>query len=316
GELFHFTIESPVDLPRRRSAMLPIINTNIQAEKLSIYNASVLAAHPLNGAWLKNDTGMKMLAGPVTVFDEGAYAGDAQVGNFVPNDKRLLSYAADLNVTVDSSVKSSEAITAVKIVRGVLTITRKRTYRQTYTIKNKANEPRTVIVEHPFNKRLKLLEPTKYEEKTAKLYRFRVPVDKQTTGKFDVVEEQPVSQTIAILTSPVKSFAWYSTSGKVSERVRAALGRAIELKNALSASQSKLKELEKQLARIKSGQDRLRRNISTAGRNSPLGQRYLKKLGREEDLIEQLDVKIESLRKQVAAQQKALADYLKDLNVS
>ena len=74
GELYSFYVQHPVTLQRRRSAMLPIVNQQVAAEKISIYNQSVHAKHPLNGVYLTNNTGMKLMAGPITVFDGGAYA--------------------------------------------------------------------------------------------------------------------------------------------------------------------------------------------------------------------------------------------------
>ena len=316
GELFNFTIKDPVDLPRRRSAMLPIINSPVKVEKVSIYNQSVLAKNPLNGAYLTNDTGMKMLGGPVTVFDAGSYAGDARLDNLVPGDKRLISYAIDLNMTVDPSVKTAEQITAIKIVRGVLQIQKLYTYSQIYTIMNKADENRTVIIEHPFvSADRKLVEPAKFEEKTANMYRFRVAVDKGATKDFTVKEEQVGLESIAILGGAPDTLAWYIKNGKLSPKVKDALTKAVELKSALTQTQAKINELTGQLQTIKNGQDRLRQNLGAVGKDSELGKKYLSKLAKEEDDIEKLDAGITDLRAQADTQKKALDDYLMNLSV-
>ncbi len=101
GELFQYTVGN-VSLSRQRSAMIPIINDPVEVEKLSIYNESVLAKYPLNGARLKNTTEDKkhLLQGPVTVFDEGRYAGDARLDDVPPGQTRLLSYGIDLQTSV------------------------------------------------------------------------------------------------------------------------------------------------------------------------------------------------------------------------
>jgi len=296
--------------------MLPIVNTAIQAEKVSIYNASVQPKHPLNGAYLTNDTNQKFPAGPITVFDDGAYAGDAQLEGFVPGDRRLISYAVDLDVTVDASSRRQQRISSGRIVRGVLQVNRLVTYRQDYLIKNKADQPREVIVEHPFAAKRKLREPAKYEEKTPELYRFRVAVGAGETEQLTVVEDETVSQTIAILDRPARELAWYSTSDEISKSVREALAKAITMKNNLSDLERTLRELKEQRQQIASGQDRLRRNISTVGRDSQLGRRYLAKLGEQEDRIERLEVQIAELQERIERQRKELADYLTGLNVS
>jgi len=315
GELFQYTIRDPVNLARRRSAMLPVINAAIVAEKVSIYNQQVMPKNPLNGVYLTNDTGMKMLAGPVTVLDGGMYAGDARLDNLAAGDKRLLSYAVDLNVTVDPSASSTSAITAVKIVRGVLQVTRKHTFKQDYLIHNKADVARTMIVEHPFSADRKLVEPEKYEEKTAALYRFRVPVAAGETGKFTVLQERTDSQTIAILPAAPGAFRWYTTSGEVSKAVQDALARAIAMKDELTLAQRKLATLTQQLGTIETGQSRLRENLKVVGNESQLGKRYLQMLNDQEDEIARLKASITEARDQADARQKQLEDYLRELSV-
>ena len=205
GELFQFTLQQPLDMPRQRSAMIPIINQKVDAQKVSIYNPSAHATHPLNGVILNNDTGLKMLAGPVTVFDGGAYAGDAQIDHLSPGDKRLLSYAVDLAVTVDPSQKTSARLLAARIVQGVLQVSHVHTHAQEYVVKNEADATRTIIIEHPFHAERKLVEPIQYYEKTPAMYRFRALVDADKTGIFSVIEEQTVAQGIALLNTDVNS---------------------------------------------------------------------------------------------------------------
>ncbi len=315
GELFHFAVRDPVNLARRRSAMLPIVNSPVKAEKVSIYNRRVLAKHPLNGVQLINDTDMKLLGGPITVFDGGMYAGDAQIGNLAAGDKRLLSYAIDLNMTVDPSNSSTTRLVSGKIVNGTLYLRRLSSYVQKYVLKNKAEEKRAVIVEHPYNSARKLVSPEKYEEKTPALYRFRVAVAAGKTETLEVKEEQVHHSTVGILNTSASSLLYYSRSGEISKKVREALAKAVLLKNELVTLQRKLGELVNRKNVIERGQDRLRRNLNTVGKTSTLGRRYLGKLSKQEDEIEKLDAQISELRVQVERKRKELEDYLRKLNV-
>lgn len=315
GELFEFTIAHPVDLGRRRSAMLPIVNQSITAERVSIYNQAQLAKHPLNGVWVTNDSGMKLLSGPVTVFDDGAYAGDAQVGNLTQGEKALLSYAVDLAVAVDPSVTSSSELVSGTIVKGVLHLDRRHTYTQTYIIENKAKDKRTLIIEHPFNNDRKLVEPEKPAEKTPAFYRFRVPVGGEDSGKFVVKEVQPITQTFAIIGTSPDVLLTYVRGRELSKDIREALGKAAAMMQELSTMEAKLAQSEQQLRQLQDGQERLRQNINTVGRDSTLGKRYLQKLGEEEDQIEKMQIAIEDLREQIEAKRAELANYLNGLTI-
>ncbi len=316
GELFQFTLRHPVDMPRRRSAMLPIINQPIGAEKVSIYNQAVLPTRPLNGLYLTNDTGLKMLAGPVTVFDAGAYAGDAQIDHLATGDKRLLSYSVDLALTVDPSVTSTQAFVSGTISRGVLYLTHRTTFTHTYTIKSKADLARQVIVEHPFVNGRELLEPKAFEEKTPALYRFRVPVEAGKTETLKVVEQQPVSQGIALLGQSPETLLVYVRNGEIAQKVRDAIAKAAQMKRELTDLQRQQAELQKELAGYTPEQERLRQNIATAGKDSPQGQRWLTKLSQQEDRIEQVQKTLAELQKQIEAKTKELAEYVEHLEVS
>lgn len=315
GELFEFTIAQPVDLARRRSSMLPILNKPVVAEKVSIYNQSTLADHPLNGVWLENTAGAKLLAGPVTVFDDGAYAGDARIDNMTIGEKRLLSYAVDLAVTVDPSVSSSNNITSGKIVRGVLYVSRMNTWNQKYIIKNKAKDKKTLVIEHPFHNGRKLIQPNKPEEKTDTLYRFKVEIDGDTTGEFVVKEQQPQTQTIAIINTHPNTILGFIRSSEIDQDVRDALAKAAAMKQAVDRLQGQINQKRNELKKIEDGQKRLRENIKTVGSNSVLGKRYLDKLSAEEDLIEKLEKEIAGLQAEINKQNDAFAKYVNSLNI-
>ena len=111
GELFRYDIDMPVSIKRQRSAMLPILNQGVETSKVSIYNRSVHAKHPLNGIRLKNTSDLHLMQGPITLFDGGVYAGDAKIPDLPANSERLVSYAMDLEVEVapkhESSAKKS-----------------------------------------------------------------------------------------------------------------------------------------------------------------------------------------------------------------
>ena len=87
----------------RRGSNRPCCRSSTRAvkgEKVSIYNAGVQAKHPLNGLRLTNSTDLHLMQGPITVFDGGAYAGDAKIEDLPPGTERLISYALDLNTEV------------------------------------------------------------------------------------------------------------------------------------------------------------------------------------------------------------------------
>ena len=117
GEYFQYQLEQPVSLPRQKSALLPIVNGPVEAARVSIYNEAVHAKYPLLGLHFKNTTGLHLMQGPLTVFDNNSYAGDARVGDLQPNETRLVSYAVDLGTEVAPEFKDPHLFNRENISR-------------------------------------------------------------------------------------------------------------------------------------------------------------------------------------------------------
>jgi hypothetical protein len=317
GELFEYAIAQPVSVARQQSALIPIINQNIAGKKVSIYNASVNAKHPLNGIKLKNDTKLHLMGGPITVFDGGVYGGDALIGDLPPGDERLISYAVDLAVRVDakSETSSDESAIALQIVRGVLTVTSKQVSSQTYTIKNTSAEKRTLLVEHPLRSGWKLVAPKEPAERTEDLYRFEVPVEAAKTAKLTVDEEHPLRQTIALTSAEADHVAMLVSAPKISAELKAALQKIVAMKKAIADIDRQIDEKDERLDEIGEEQDRIRKNMEQLDHKSELYISYVSKFAAQEKEFEGLQAELKKLRADKANKQKELEDYISGLDV-
>ncbi len=315
GELFSYRVEHPVSIPRGNSAMLTIVNEPVAAEKVSIYNASVLPRHPLNGVFLTNDTGSTLPAGPVTVYDEGIYGGDGQIDSLAPGAERLIGYAIDLRLTVDSSRERSRRIETARISRGNLILTRKTSHSQAYRIKNTSDRERTLIIEHPRRRNLELVEPDEPLEETGELYRFRTAVPAETTANFTVREEETVRQTLAVLPLDLGELLRYSEDGEIPRRVRDALAEAARLKELLVGEQRSLRNLEDRRKNLREEQDHTRKNMEAVAAGTPAYNRFEKRLLELETEIDTLRERIEQTRETVERRERELADFITGLDV-
>lgn len=333
GELFAYTIAQPVTLPRGGSAMLPIVNEAVTAEALSIYNASVQPKHPMRGVRLTNTTDLKLDAGPVTVLDDGVYAGDARIGFLAPGDDRLLSYGLDLELTVDATAKSHTQLLTATISRGVLKLANSTRFEQTYTVRSAAGKDRDVLIEHPRTHGRELQEPKPAEgdgdaagaggdtddadgiEKTDTLYRFPLHVPAGETAELKVVEVQPSMQTVQLARHSADQLVAFAGNGRFPGKVRDALREAARLQRGLEDTRRQIATGEKRVQQITAEQDRIRRNMGSVDRNSSLYKRYITKLDTQETTLEDLGGRLADLRQQQEVQTKALADYLDGLTV-
>ena len=316
GELFEFNIQHPVDMPRRRSAMVPIVNDTVTFERVSIYNESSLDQHPLNGLRVTNETSLKLPAGPVTIYDDGAYAGDAQIGHLSPGERRLVTYAVDLPVTVSSDAESTQRIARSRIVGGVLETEHVRAFEKTYRIRNTSDRTRRMLVEHPARPNRELVEPAEPLERTGDLYRFEVELDADMSTTLAVREQQPVRQTIAIGTRSIDTLEQYAASGRISDAVREALGEAIDMRRRISRIEEEIDAVADEREQIFGDQDRLRRNLESVGRDSSIGRRYIRQLDEQEDRLAELRDEVADLQARHASAKAELEDYLADLTIN
>lgn len=314
GELFQYTVGN-VSLPRQKSAMIPIITDKVEVEKLSIYNRAVLLKHPLNGAMVTNSTDKHLLQGPITVFAAGAYAGDAQIDNVPPGQKRLLSYGVDLQVIVQPRDASASDTLSGKIVKGVLQVTHKSTLTTTYETENKSDRDKTLVIEHPLMPDWKLVNTAEPMETTQSLYRFKTPAPKGAGKAFVVQQERIHSQTIAILPMDPETILIYAQRGQIPGDVRKALQEVARRKQAMFDVERKIDENQQQVTQITQEQARIRENMKTVDKNSQYYNRLLNTLNEQETELDKLRTETKTLRKQLEDTRKALEEYLNGLSV-
>jgi len=316
GELFQYAIDQPVTVARQKSAMLPIVNASVEAQKVSIYNESVQRKFPLNGLRLKNTTGLHLMQGPITVFDAGSYAGDARIEDLQPNEDRLVSYALDLKVDVEPLAQGgTNEITSIQIRKGVLAVNHRLLQSKVYTVRNKAAEKRTVIIEHPFRSDWKLIEPPKPVERTPSVYRFQVTVEPGKAEKLTVNEELLSSESVGILSADLNLLLQYSRGRAISSKVKETLEKVVAMRNELADVQRRGAQVNQQINDITQEQTRIRDNMKVLAQNSELYTRYLKKFDEQETQIERLREQLQKLREEETARQKQLEDYLANLQV-
>ncbi len=316
GTLFQYAINQPVSVPRQRSAMIPIINGRVEGEKVSVYNAQVDPKYPMNGIKLKNTTGLHLMGGPITVFDSDVYGGDALIEDIVPGDDRLLTYAVDLAVEVDPRGKyTPDTFISAKIVNGVMTMQYKRQSTLTYVAKNNGEEPRRLLVEHPVRDDWKLVTPETPEERTRSAYRFAIALEPGKTAELPVVEESVRAEIVALANQDSDNIGLIIGRTTLSEQMKAALQRIVELRAELAQVAAKRQEAETQVEEITQEQDRIRQNMRELDRQSELYRKYVDKLTEQETQLEKLSEELRALRAEEQDKEKALADYVAGLNI-
>ncbi|HVZ93228.1 MAG TPA: hypothetical protein VG797_01835 [Phycisphaerales bacterium] len=316
GEQFIFTLDAPVTIERQRSAMLPILGTQITGRRVSIYNASDNPKSPMRGVQLKNDSGLHLMPGPIAVYDANTYAGDAQIPHTSRNQDRLLSYALDIDVNASTDTKQSSTVVKLQITGGLIRQTMREERSTSYHFDNfDSTRGRTILVEHPKTPGWDIIEPKKTTETADTVRRFDVPLDPSKSADLTVKEEMIQYSTLAVTSIDLPTILSYFKQGRASQAVVDAVKKAAEM-------QTKINDLNAQLARLKSerndiskDQSRIRENMSRIDRNSELYGRYVAKLNEQESRLEQIISQLDDTQKKQTDAEGALRGYLNNLEV-
>jgi hypothetical protein len=311
GDFFQYALDKKVTLPRQKSALLPIVAKDVAGTRVSIYNERTQAKFPLLGLKFKNTSGLHLMQGPITVFEGSNYAGDARILDLQPNEERLLSYAVDLGTEVNPvPIHDGGRVVAVRAVRGVLHTTNKQRQGKTYTIKNRNDATRTVLVEHPVNNAFSLVETVKPAETASDFYRFELKVPAGETKTLSVREERTFGDTIAISTQSDDSIRWFMSQTITSQRIKDGLTKAVRLRDAVGKTTRDIQEAQRQLNAITTDQARIRANLREVPAGSAPYKRYLAKLEEQEPQIEKYQGEIKRLQTLEHQQRKTFEDFL------
>ena len=308
GELFEYVIGQPVTIRKNESAMLPFLQQQIGGRKLLIYSDQS-SQHPTNAAELTNTSGKTLDGGPITVYDGGAYGGEALMETLKAGDKRLISYAVDLGTRITFAFDGKQAVVReFHASRGLLTTKMAAEETRTYTIRNVDQKAKTLIVEHPLRPNYTLLNQ-KPAEKTQTAYRFEIQLAAGATQEFPVSEERVFDQTYAVITLTPDVILAYVQNRSLSDASRAQLQRIATQKTQIAENDRALADVRTQIADLTSEEDRIRRNIESL--NAVSGQQQqVQNYARQIDAHEQ---QLATLRDTQAAQQKRKSALEADL---
>ncbi len=309
GELFEYRFEQPVTVRKGESAMLPFVQQEIAARKLLVYNAAN-GEHPRNAAEITNTSGKTLDGGPITVFDAGAYAGEAPVETVKTGDKRLISYAVDLGTRITTNIDSSaEVVREIHVRRGILAARTAARQTTTYTVRNVDARPKVLIVEHPLQPQFKLVG-AKPIETTGSAYRFEMKLGASAGDKLPVAEERVFDQTYA-LASATPDFLLTFAQNKALD---AAARRQLEL---ISGQKAKIASADADIARTTEAineatrdEERVRQNIYSL--NQVSGQQNQVQVYARQ--IAEKETEIAALRDRAAGLKKARAALQSELN--
>ena len=317
-DLYEYKLKDRVTIRKNQSAMVPILQSEIRAEKVSLWTADRNSGHPLRGVWLSNTSGDTLDGGNFSVIEDEVFAGQGLLDPIKPDERRLLSYATDLGMLVrKAGANTPQRNLRVAIAHGVMIQTSEVREKNTYTVRNEDASPRTLIIEHPVRPGWNLSKDTlRPEETSLSTYRFRVVVGPKQSTTLEINESHPVETRIELNNITDDQIALMVKENAINPAVEEALRKILDQKAQVAARDSEVEKRETETTSIYDDQQRLRENLKAlkgSAEEKTLTQRYMHQLSDQEGRLDKLRLEKEDYEKKSAVAQEQLDKMIEDL---
>src|SRR5215472_10325624 len=84
GDLFEYRIKQPVTIHKNQSALVPILQARVDAEKVTLWSPD--SSRPLRALWLTNSSGLTLDGGTFSIQEAQTFAGEGLMDAIRPNE--------------------------------------------------------------------------------------------------------------------------------------------------------------------------------------------------------------------------------------
>ena len=320
GDLFEYKLKDRVTLKKNQSGLVPIVQTEIEAEKISLWSGTSGSGRPLRGLWLKNTSPLTLDGGSFSVLEKEVLAGEGLMDSIKPGERRLISYATDLGLLIEA-VKNGQPqhVSQVKISHGVLTHISELRERTLYTARKQGETTQTLAIEHPARPEWRLAKGTKEpDEKAPGVYRFRVEVPPQGTASMPVEEVRTLATSYQLSSLDENQISLFVKQGTITAEMAKALEKISTQKAQVAKLEEDMESRQKDIDRIVEDQGRLRENMKAlkgTAEEKALVQRYTKQLDQQETQLEELRKNIQATEAERDKASAELENMIQDLQI-
>ena len=239
-----------------------------------------------------------------------AFAGEGILEAIRPTEKRLLTYATDLAVSVTTAFGSQQQkVSRVVVANGVMVHHSSVTEKRTYTIRNNDGAARTMLLEHPVRAGYQLKSDTGPAETTATEMRFRVAVPARQTVAFPVEETRTISTNYSVVQLDAPTLARFVTDGSLPPAVEQALQGVLKQSAIVAGFQREIEQIADEGEKIEKAQERVRENLKAlkgSAEEKLLVQRYTRQLDEQETRLAQLEKQGDAVEAKLKTEEQEL----------
>jgi hypothetical protein len=317
-DFFEYQINQPITIRKNESALVPILQVNIPAESVTLVSAvRTSISQPLRALWLTNNSGLTLDRGSFSIVEDGNFGGEGLLDPIHPDEKRLVSYAADQAVHVAAENQHSDQhTTQITAAKGVLRLHHTTTQEITYTVHNAASTARTVVLEYKLNSPYVFDDDSKPDETTATVARYRLTVPAGGTVKRYIGEHHRSVVTYSLLSSNDSQLTYILEQSKDSPALLAALQPVLDARRKMADAQAAVDDTNTRLRSLREEEDRERANVTALkDADKSASGRFIRDLNDTEDKLRAAQTELDTRTAALNSTKADLANAIENLQV-
>lgn len=309
GDLFAYEITRPVDVARSHSALVPIVQTEVDLERVGLYNPEIREKNPMTAFRIRNTTGLVLEGGPVTVYEGPGYVGEAMLDTLRKDEERITPYSVELGIKVlVDREHEQENFTQISKSGSYIYKHYRRVLKTIYRFSSSLDRAMVLFVDHrfQFNDTEDTPDPV---EKTEHFWRYKVTAAPGETTRFEVREITHDFESIELTDIVYAAIADMASEELISDEAREQLEAIAKRVESISKIDEEIVKRQAEEAEITEGQERVRENLKSLGNSTEekkLRSRYVKNLDSEEERIEELQREVAELRRKKEEEEEEL----------
>jgi hypothetical protein len=317
GALFAYHVSHPVSVARGQSAMVPILSQKLACRRDLLYNGRKLPKHPVASLRLTNDTGLTLERGPVTVLEDGDYAGEAVLPFTRAGGEVIIPFAVELGITVEEQHTSERRIASVSVRGDYLQVQEYDMQYTTYHLTSTLTQPVEVMIEHAPHSGYDVTDTPEPAETSARFKRWSVECAAGSHTRFKVTERMLQSRREQVRSLTGQHLRYYLKNKFLDAATIQALEGVLRLYHEVEETKTRIGQLIQDRQAIYNHQKQIQGNLAPLGREGDEGtlrRRYVAELNQQEDRLKALAADEERMRQHIAALEQQAQQQLQGLH--
>ena len=317
GALFQYRVAHPVSVARGQSAMAPIVSRRLDGRRELLYNGRKLPRHPVASLRMRNETGLTLERGPVTVLEHGDYAGEAVLPFTRAGAEIIVAYAVELGVTVREERRADREMAGLGIRDEYLLIEEWDVQRTLYRLVSSLPDATDIVIEQDLLASYDLVDTPAPAEQAQGAARWAVHCPPGVETTFHVSQRRKTMRSEQVRTLDKRRLSSFLRGKYLDEATYRALDHVLALYDQAAQRQKELQRIEQERQKIYARQQQTQGNLGPLGREGNeqvLRERYVALLGELEDRLNQLTADEQSIHHDIERLEREASQALAALS--